>query len=50
MIALVLAAVVGLGVAIRPTLRADRANEWADLSQWHLLHGPTAGCPECESK
>lgn len=30
--------------------RLDREDVWSDIDQWHALHGPTAGCPECESK
>lgn len=23
---------------------------WADIREWHLLHGPTDGCIECRDK
>jgi hypothetical protein len=44
---------VGGPVMISRAFRLDRARadrEWSDLREWHLLHGPTAGCVECESK
>lgn len=50
MILLVIAALVGLGLAIGPAIRLDRADQWADIREWHLLHGPTDGCVECEEK
>jgi hypothetical protein len=28
----------------------DRDREWADIREWHLLHGPADGCIECEAK
>lgn len=30
--------------------RLDRADQWADIREWHLLHGPTDGCVECGDK
>lgn len=41
---LVLVLLVGFGVAIARAIRLDAANEY------HLLHGPSDGCVECEGK
>lgn len=42
---------VGGPVLYARARRLDRADrDWADIREWHLLHGPTAGCVECEGK
>ena len=47
MILLVLALAVAFGLAIRPAVRADRADRSAE---YHIFHGPNDGCMECEDK
>lgn len=44
MIALILAAAVFAGVGIAYARRLDRMDEY------HLMHGPNDGCPECDGK
>jgi hypothetical protein len=50
MIVLILAACIGAAVYARYLSNLDRTDGWADIREWHLLHGPTAGCVECEAK
>jgi hypothetical protein len=51
MIVVILAACIGAAVYARYLSKVERAyRDWADIREWHLLHGPTDGCPECEGK